>query len=109
MKIVVDRGLENREQLKQYCEEIGIKQIMISIYNPTANDTVEIGHVSITNMFSKLTGSIGTNWLKYLSIIIFVDQTSIHSPYRRIPFELIYSHETLLPIETEISIWRVLE
>ncbi len=109
MKVVVDRGLENREQLKQYCEEIGIKQVVINIYNPTANGIVEMGHISIANMFSKLTGGTGTNWLKHLPIIIFADRTSIHSPYKRIPFELIYSHETLLPIETEILIWHVLE
>ncbi len=109
MKVVVDRGLENREQLKQYYEEIGIKQIVINIYNLTANDTIEIGHISITNMLFKLTDGIGTNWLKHLSIIIFVDWISIHSSYRKTSFELIYGHETLLSIETEISTWHILE
>ncbi len=109
MKVVVDGGPENREQLKQYCEEIGIKRVVISIYNLTANSTVEMGYVSIANMLSKLTGGMGTNWLKHLPIVIFVDQTSIHSPYGRTPFELIYGHEALLPIETEIPTWYVLE
>ncbi len=82
---------------------------MINIYNLAANNVVEIGHISIANMLSKLTGDMGTNWLKHLPIIIFTDQISIHSPYRRTPFELVYGYETLLPIETEIPTWYVLE
>ncbi len=61
MKVVVDGGPENRKQLKQYYKEIRIKQIVINIYNLTANDAVEIGHISITNMLSKLTDNTGTN------------------------------------------------
>ncbi len=109
MKVVVDGGPENREQLKQYCEEIGIKRVVISAYNPAANGAVEVGHASIANMLSKLTGGTGTNWLKHLPIVIFADRTSIHSPHGRTPFELVYGHEALLPIETEIPTWRVLE
>ncbi len=109
MKIVIDRRSENREQLKQYCKEIGIKQVMINAYNPAANNVVKMEYISIANIFSKLTDGMGTNWLKHLSIVIFVDQISIHSPYKRILFELIYGYEALLPIETEILIWYVLE
>ncbi len=61
MKVVIDRRLENRKQLKQYYKEIGIKQVVINIYNPTANNAIEMGHVLITNMLSKLTGNMGTN------------------------------------------------
>ncbi len=109
MKVVIDRELENRKQLKQYCKEIRIKWIVINIYNPTANDVVKIKYISITNIFSKLIGGMGTNWLKYLLIIIFVDQISIHSFYKRISFELMYGYEILLLIEIEISIWCILE
>ncbi len=61
MKVVVNKESENRKQLKQYYEEIRIKQIVINTYNPTANDIIEVGYISITNMFSKLTDDIGTN------------------------------------------------
>ncbi len=109
MKVVIDGGSENRKQLKQYYKEIGIKWVVINIYNLTANGVVKVGYMSITNMFSKLIGGIGTNWLKYLLIVIFVDQISIHSFYKRISFELMYGHEILLLIEIEISIWCILE
>ncbi len=109
MKVVIDRESENRKQLKQYCEEIRIKWIVINVYNPATNDVIEIKHILIANILSKLTDNIGTNWLKHLPIVIFADQISIYSFYKRIPFELIYSHETLLPIETEILIWHILE
>ncbi len=61
MKVVIDKGSEKRKQLKQYYEEIGIKQVVISAYNPTINDIVEMGYISITNMFSKLIDDIETN------------------------------------------------
>ncbi len=61
MKIIIDKEPKNRKQLKQYCKEIGIKQIVISIYNPTANDVIKMGHMSIANIFSKLTDNMETN------------------------------------------------
>ncbi len=61
MKVMIDRGSENRKQLKQYYKEIRIKQVVINTYNPITNNAIEIEHISITNIFSKLTGNIETN------------------------------------------------
>ena len=53
LRIVMDRGIENLDLMKDLLEHYRIQQIIISAYHSQANGLVECGYDSIVNSFVK--------------------------------------------------------
>jgi hypothetical protein len=51
----VDEGLKNKDVVKQFAANYGIKRVVISAYNSKANGIIERGYLPIINIFAKMT------------------------------------------------------
>ena len=59
-KLIINRGLENKDTVAELAERYGIKKVIVSAYYPQANGIIERGHAPIVDTFLKMSveGSI---------------------------------------------------
>lgn len=104
---VVDGGPEFKKTLTNVLEDLGIKVIPTSGYNPKANGIVEGGHWIISSALSKMSEG-RPKWLAYLDQALLTDRTSIRSSHGKSAFELLYGWQPVLPLEVEFPTWRLI-
>ncbi len=107
-RLIVDRGLENKVDVKSLAKKFGIKWIVISAYYSLANGIVERSHCPIKDILSKIIKGSKGDWLKNLSIVLLIDRTTVKTIMGFSSFRLIYRAEAILPIELEVLMWRIL-
>jgi hypothetical protein len=103
-RLVVDRGLENKVNVKGLAKKFGIKWVIISAYYSLANGIVKCSYCSIKDILSKMTKGGKKDWLKNLSIVLLTDKTTVKTIMGFSSFRLIYRVEAVLLIELEVLI-----
>jgi hypothetical protein len=103
-RLIINRELENKVDVKDLAKKFRIKWVVISAYYLLANKIVEYSHCSIKDILSKIIKSNKGDWLKNLSIVLLIDRTTIKTIISFSSFRLIYRVEAILPIELEVLI-----
>ena len=106
--LIVDGGPEFKKEVKTVCEELGIRRIVVSAYNPRANGIVEGGHFSLASTLAKLTNGTGKGWTKLQGPALFAERTTIRASHGQTPFHLVRGYEPVVPLETSTPSWRVI-
>ena len=104
---VVDGGPEFKAMFIKVLEDLGVKVVPTSAYNPKANGIVEAGHYSITSGLAKMSGP-KRKWKKLLGPMLLADRTAIRASHGKSAFWLMYGREPILPLETEYPTWRLI-
>ena len=93
-------------------EKYGIRQVVISPYNPQANGMIEVGHRPIADALSKMTqGGTTTGmdgWVTHLPAVLLADRTTVKASTGMTPFRMLYGEEAVLPIELDVPTWQTL-
>jgi RNase H-like domain found in reverse transcriptase/Integrase zinc binding domain/Reverse transcriptase (RNA-dependent DNA polymerase) len=108
-RLVVDGGPENKKMVEVFTEKYGIKRVQASAYHAPGNGMVERGHRPITEGLSKRTNGGLERWVSRLPAQLLAERTTIHQPTGVTPFYFLQGRHAVLPIETRIPTWRVLE
>ena len=107
--IIINRGSENKGEVKKCCKDLNILRIQISAYNARANGINENGHLPIAGSLAKGSDLMGQAWTLLLPLVLFADRTTIRRSHGLTPFYLLYRYKPVLPIEVEIPTWRILD
>ena len=100
--------IENLDVTKDLLEHYRIQQTINSASHPQANGLVERGHDSIVNSLAKYSKAPG-DWVKYLSLTLWIDQISVYRSIDYSIFELVYERECLLPMELSMTSWSLID
>jgi hypothetical protein len=103
-RLVINRGLENKVNVKGLAKKFGIKWVIISIYYSLANRIVEYSYCPIKDALLKMMRSSKRDWLKNLPIVLLTDRTTIKTIIDFSSFRLIYRIEAILLIKLEVPI-----
>ncbi len=103
-RLIVNRGLENKVDVKSLAKKFRIKWVIISIYYLLANRIVEYSYCPIKDVLSKIIKSSKGDWLKNLSIVLLIDRITIKIIIDFSSFRLIYKAEAILLIKLEVLI-----
>lgn len=108
LEVKCDGGSENKGEVRAAGDMVGFKIIVGPSYYPQAQAHIESGHKPITKALRAMTdgGSSKTKWLILLPLVVWADRTSVRE-YGFSPYELVYSRRPILPIETVLPSWRV--
>jgi hypothetical protein len=68
---------------------------------------IERGHKLFINALSKMTNERLENWINNLLTVLWADRFTVRRSTGHTPFYLLYDREPVLPIELEVSIWRI--
>jgi hypothetical protein len=101
-RLIINRGLENKVNMKDLAKKFRIKWVIISAYYSLANRIVEHSHYSIKDALSKIIKSSKVDWLKNLSIVLLIDRTTVKIIIDFSSFRLIYRVEAVLLIKLEV-------
>ncbi len=107
-KLIIDRGLENKDAVAELVERYGIKRVVVSVYHPQANRMIERGHKPIVDAFSNISAGGSTNWVRNLPVVLWADQSTVRTSTGLNPYSISCGSEPVLPIELEIPTWRIL-
>ncbi len=103
-KLIINKGLENKVDVKGLAKKFRIKWVIISAYYLLANRIVEYSYCPIKDALSKIIKSSKGDWLKNLSIVLLIDRTTIKTIIDFSSFRLIYRVEAILLIKLEVLI-----
>lgn len=107
VKLKVDGGSENKGEVIEACDELAVTRVVGPAYNPRSQGLIEKGHVPITKALMKETNGTGKGWVKRLIRVLFADRTTVKS-HGFTSHELVYGAKALLPIETALPTWRIM-
>ncbi|RYP39740.1 hypothetical protein DL768_010696 [Monosporascus sp. mg162] len=107
IKIKIDGGSENKGEVIEACNALGIKRKVGAAYAAWRQGLVERGYVPIAKALMKVTNGTGKGWAKLLPKMVFADNTTVKS-YGLSPYELLYGQRAFLPIETVLPTWRIM-
>ena len=105
---VVDGGPEFKKEFPPLLEELGIRRIVTSPYNPKANGINERGHYSISMALRKMERKGKPRWYDNLERALFADRTAAKAPHGHSPFYLIHGWEPAYPLEVDLPTWRLI-
>jgi hypothetical protein len=103
-RLIINRGLENKVNVKGLAKKFRIKWVIISIYYSLVNRIVEHSYYSIKDTLSKIIKSSKGDWLKNLSIVLLIDRTIVKIIISFSSFRLIYRVEAILLIKLKVLI-----
>ena len=69
-KLIIDRGLENKDIVVELAKKYGIKRVVVFAYYPQANGMIERNHKSIIDTFLKMLIGGSTNWVQNLPAVL---------------------------------------
>jgi len=77
-------------------------------YNSEANDMVKREHKPLIDALSKMTAEGLSKWSDLLTLILWVNWTTIKRSTDQTPYEILYKYVCILTIEACISTWSTL-
>jgi hypothetical protein len=93
-------------ELREFAELYIIKLLNSSPYYAQANGQAESSNRTLINLIKKKIYDNPKHWHKILSEALWVHRISKHSATKVSPFELIYGHEAVLPVEISLNVVR---
>ena len=86
---------------------MGIKNHYSSLAHPQANGQVEVTNQSLLKIIKTwLEGAKGI-WLEELPSILWAYRTTVRTPTGETPFWLTYGSKAVIPVEVELTSYRV--
>jgi transposase InsO family protein len=85
-RIVNDGGGENKGEVIQLLEKMGVTQIVVSAYHPQGNGMVERGHKPITDSIAKVCSERQSDWPEYLPYALWADRITARRSTGMSPF-----------------------
>ena len=82
-------------------DNLGTKLKFSSAYHPQTDGQSEIANLTILDMLKCYAHETQTQWEKYLPLVEFAYNNTVHSSIGKAPFEIIYGKPLLLPIMRE--------
>ncbi|MCO5552750.1 hypothetical protein L7F22_006267 [Adiantum nelumboides] len=79
-------------------ENLGTKLDFSSAYHPQTDGQSEIANATVLDLLKCYVLERQSEWEKYLPLVEFAYNNTIHSSTGKAPFEVIYGKPTLLPI-----------
>jgi len=107
-RIISDNGTQFAcSQVKQLCEEIGIKQVFSSVEHPQTNGQAEAANrVILRGLKRRLVATKG-EWPNEVPRVLWAYHTTPQTTTRETPFSLVYGTDAMIPIEVMESTGRV--
>jgi len=101
-KLICDKESENKMWIKMLTKLYEIDQIIVSAYNPEANSMVKREHKPLIDALSKMTAEGLNKWSDLLTLILWVNQTTIKRSTDWTLYEILYEYACILTIEAHI-------
>ncbi|XP_052185272.1 uncharacterized protein LOC127796906 [Diospyros lotus] len=93
--------------VKEWCQELGIKQHFTSVTRPQANGHIELANRTMLNGLKARVDKANGIWVDELPSILWFYRTTRRGSTGETPFSLCYGSEALIPVEIEIPTFRV--
>jgi transposase InsO family protein len=94
-------------QFKEFATSLGIKLLNSSPYYAQANGQAEASNKICVGLIKKKIDEKPRRWHEVLSEAMLAYRTSKHGAIKVTPFELVYEHEVVLPVEVNLQVDRV--
>ena len=107
-KSIIDGRSENKDAVGELTKRYKVKEVVVSAYHPKTNRMIERGHKPIVDALSKMSERGSTNWVRNLHTVLLADRSTVRTSTGLTPYYICCGSELVLPIELEISTWRVL-
>ena len=88
--------------MTELIDQLGLRHDSSTPYYPQANGMVEAINNVLVTMIKRIIGIHKSNWHTMFFSVLWAYQTSTKTSTGFTPFQLVYSFETVLPIECEI-------
>ncbi|KAL0430421.1 UNVERIFIED_CONTAM: hypothetical protein Sradi_0668100 [Sesamum radiatum] len=105
---VMDNGTQFQgAKLRQWCEELKIKQYYTSVATPQSNGQTEVtNRIILQSLKTRLEEAKG-NWVDELPGVLWAYRTTPRRSTRESPFSLVYGTEAVVPVEIGEETLRV--
>ena len=107
-RLIVNGGGENKAEVIELTQRLGIKRLVVSAFHPQANGMVEKGHKLIVDALAKMTSGGLDNWVENLPAVAWADQTTTRVSTNQTPFYLNCGRKAILPIKMDLPTWQIL-
>ena len=95
--------------MKALTDRYGIHRVVVSAYHAPANGMIERGHKPIVDALAKMTDGGLDKWVDNVSGVLLADRVTVKTVTGFSPWYLNYGAEAVLPVETRIPTWRILD
>ncbi|XP_019433940.1 PREDICTED: uncharacterized protein LOC109340679 [Lupinus angustifolius] len=108
--IVTDNGTQFADRrFQELLSGLCIKQHFTSVEHPRTNGQAEAPNKVILKGIKKRLDESKANWPDQLHHVLWAYRTTPHSTTGESPFNLTYSAEAMIPVETGEPTWRILQ
>ncbi len=107
-KLIVNDESENKEILDEFVQRYRIKKMITSNYHFQINEMIKRNHKSLFNALFKMFDEELKSWINNLHVVLWADRFTVKFIIDLISFYLQCDNESMLSIELEIFIWRIL-
>jgi DNA-directed RNA polymerase subunit N (RpoN/RPB10) len=107
-KLTVNDESENKEILDELVQRYRIKKMITSSYHSQINEMIKRNHKSLFDALFKMFDEELKSWIDNLHVVLWADRFTVKFITDLISFYLQCDSESMLLIELEISIWRIL-
>jgi transposase InsO family protein len=102
--VLSDRGRNFMSELvKETCMLLGAKKVFTSPYHPEGNGRIENFHRVLNNGLACEIDGKGTDWVKYVDLVLWAYRSQPHSVTGYSPFYMLYGREMANPGDEELS------
>jgi hypothetical protein len=107
-KLTINDDSENKKVLEKLVKRYRIKKMITSDYHSQINEMIEKDHKSLSDALFKMSDEELENWMNNLHVVLWADRFTVKFITDLTSFYLQCDSESMLSIELEISIWRIL-
>ncbi|XP_022014162.1 uncharacterized protein LOC110913648 [Helianthus annuus] len=105
--LVSDNGTQFTDRvLQDWCAELQIQQIFISVAHPQGNGQVEKENRSLLDGIKRRLGYEGSSWVEELPNVLWAHRTMPKTSNNETPFSLTYGTEAMIPTEVGLPSLR---
>ncbi len=107
-KLIVNDESENKEILDELVQRYRIKKMITSSYHFQINGMIKRDHKSLFDILFKMFDEELKSWVNNFHVVLWADRFTVKFITDLISFYLQCDSESMLSIELEISIWKIL-
>lgn len=71
--MIIDKGSENEDAVRELAQRYAVKRVLVSAYQPQANEMIERGHKLIADDFTNISDGEFTNLARNLPAVFWAD------------------------------------
>ncbi len=107
-KLTINDDSENKKILEKFVKRYRIKKMITSDYHSQINEMIKRDHKSLFDALSKMSNDELKSWMNNLHVVFWIDRFIVKSIIDLISFYLQCDSESVLSIELEIFIRKML-